>query len=288
MLKTGGVPLTSVVRLTETQKQRLRELGASVIKIKEKVFSSMQERDLFFKVTEKELIMKEKSRLQNLHDNTRRPVICQLEEILVKKLVNEGFVQVNTPIIITKEFMERMSISADSSLAEQVFWLSENTCLRPMLAPNLYYVLKRLIRLWKKPICIFEVGPCFRKDSRGSRHLNEFTMLNLVELGLPIENRSNRLEELISIIMKTVGLTDYKLVVKESEIYGDTIDVMTDIELCSTAMGPHKLDDNWGIVDPWVGLGFGLERLVMEKENYENIQRAGRSLFYLDGARLNI
>jgi phenylalanyl-tRNA synthetase alpha chain len=35
-------------------------------------------------------------------------------------------------------------------------------------------------------------------------------------------------------------------------------------------------------------LGFGLERLVLVKKGYQNIQRAGRSLIYLDGARLNI
>ena len=54
-----------------------------------------------------------------------------------------------------------------------------------MLAPNLYTLLRRLGRIWSRPFGIFEVGPCFRRDSKGSRHLNEFTMLNLVELGLP-------------------------------------------------------------------------------------------------------
>jgi len=63
---------------------------------------------------------------------------------------------------------------------------------------------------------------------------------------------------------------------------------MTDIELGSAAMGPHPLDDAWGIVNPWVGLGLGLERLVMAKQGYQNIQRTGRSLIYLDGVRLNI
>jgi phenylalanyl-tRNA synthetase alpha chain len=48
------------------------------------------------------------------------------------------------------------------------------------------------------------------------------------------------------------------------------------------------MDDNWGIVDPWVGLGFGLERLLMAREGYPNIERAGRSLTYVDGIRLNI
>ena len=159
-----------------------------------------------------------------------------------------------------------------------------------MLAPNLYYLLKRLVRLWEKPIRIFEVGPCFRKDSKGSQHLNEFTMLNLVELGLPLEHRVERLKELASLVVGAVKINEYHLVSKSSEVYGETVDIMTntEIELCSAAMGPHPLDDAWGIVDPWVGLGIGLERMLMVKEGYQSIQRAGRSLIYLDGVRLNI
>jgi hypothetical protein len=88
--------------------------------------------------------------------------------------------------------------------------------------------------------------------------------------------------------MGTVGINDYKLSSKSCEVYGETLDIMTDTEICSAAMGPHPLDDAWGIVDPWVGLGFGLERLVMAKQGYRNIQRVGRSLIYLDGIRLNI
>jgi phenylalanyl-tRNA synthetase alpha chain len=275
------------VKSTETQKQRLRELGVDA-SLEEKVFSSIQERDASFKMMEKELIEEGKQRLQNLRKHHRRPAICQIEGILINKLVDEGFVQVVTPIIMTKGFLEKMSITAEHSLVDQVFWLNKNNCLRPMLAPNLYYLLKRLVRLWEKPIRIFEVGPCFRKDSKGSRHLNEFTMLNLVELGLPLESRLERLKELVSLLMRAVGINEYQLVSKSSEVYGETIDVMTDTELCSAAMGPHSLDDAWGIVDSWVGLGFGLERLVMVKQGCQNIQRVGRSLIYLDGVRLNI
>ena len=40
---------------------------------------------------------------------------------------------------------------------------------------------------------IFEIGPCFRRESGGAQHASEFTMLNLVEAGLPIEARVERL-----------------------------------------------------------------------------------------------
>ena len=277
------------ITLTETQKQRLRELGADN-GFEDKLFSSSRERDADFRMMEKGLVDAEKRNLQQLREEHRRPAIFRVEEILTSKLVEEGFVQVFTPMMIGKGSLEKMSITAEHSLADQVFWVDKKNCLRPMLAPNLYSLLKRLIRLWKKPIRIFEVGPCFRKDSKGSQHLNEFTMLNLVELGLPMEGRGERLKDLVSLVMRAVGINDYQLVSKSSEVYGETTDVIagSDIELCSAAMGPHPLDDAWGIVDPWVGLGFGLERLIMVKQGYQNIQRAGRSLMYLDGARLNV
>jgi len=53
-------------------------------------------------------------------------------------------------------------------------------------------------------------------------------------------------------------------------------------------MGPHALDRPWGIVDPWVGIGFGLERLLMAAENRKNLKSIARGLTYLDGVRLNI
>lgn len=276
------------VGATETQKQRLRELG--VTELEGKVFRDIQERDAVFKAMEKKLVVTERQHLKELHDRPYPPAMCRLERALSDRLISEGFVQVFTPIIIGRDFLERMSISSDNPLTEQVFWVGKNKCLRPMLAPNLYYLWKRLIRLWEKPIRIFEIGPCFRKDTKGNEHLNEFTMLNLVELGLSLESRVRRLKDLAGIVMEAAGIKDYNIVTEKSEVYGETIDINAreGIELCSAAMGPHPLDDAWGIFDPWVGLGFGLERLTMVKEGYNNIQRLGRGLMYLDGVRLNI
>ena len=276
------------VTVTETQKQRLRELGGT--DLEGEVFRDVRERDASFKAMEKRLVEEERRRLQGLRDQHLPPMICQMERALADRLLSAGFVQVVTPIIIARDFLEKMSISAENPLADQVFWVGKNKCLRPMLAPNLYYLWKRLVRLWEKPIRIFEIGPCFRKDTKGSQHLNEFTMLNLAELGLSLESRLERLKELASLVMEAAGISDYQLVSEPSEVYGETVDITTGdgIELCSAAMGPHPLDDAWGIVAPWVGLGFGLERLAMVKQGYQNIQRVGRGLMYLDGVRLNI
>jgi pyrrolysyl-tRNA synthetase-like protein len=272
---------------TSSQKQRLRELNADS-RLQERQFSTAQERDRCFPSIEQPLCQKSRRQLQTMREGPRRPKLCQLESKLVQTLVKSGFVQVVTPLIIARVFLEKMSISETHELSKQVFWVDEDRCLRPMLAPNLYFLLRELVNTWEKPIRIFEVGPCFRRDSAGKHHLNEFTMLNLVELGLPEEVKAQRFDELAALVMKAAGIRKFKLTRHQSEVYGETIDIDSTIELASGVIGPHPLDSNWGIIDNWVGLGLGLERLIMIKEKYQNIQRAGRALVYLDGIRLNI
>ena len=272
---------------TLVQKQRLRELGVPS-ELVDQEFHSPEERDRLFRELEKKATEEGRDRLSKLQTVRFRPILCELEGRLIEALTGAGFVQVVTPIILPRQMLAKMSITSDHPLSKQVFWLEKNRCLRPMLAPGLYALLRRLVRLWKKPIRLVEVGPCFRKESRGGHHATDFTMLNLVELGLAEEERRPRLEELARLVMEVSGLERYHLAVKPSEVYGETIDVVSGIEVGSAAMGPHRLDGAWGIFDPWVGIGFGLERLVMVREGFENIQRVSRSLEYLDGVRLNI
>ncbi|MEE9501285.1 MAG: pyrrolysine--tRNA(Pyl) ligase large subunit [Candidatus Aminicenantaceae bacterium] len=272
---------------TTSQMQRLRELNAAEQVLGQK-FSNSEERNKDFLRLERDLVRQSQQNLQALRTKRRRPRLCELEDALTQTLVKQEFVQVLTPILISKDSIEKMSIKPDHELFKQVFWVEEKKCLRPMLAPNLYFLLGELVKIWDKPVRIFEVGPCFRKDTKGRRHVNEFTMLNLVELGLPEAKRKERLEELVTIIMDASGIKEYSFASHRSEVYGETIDVLSNFEVASGAMGPHPLDSNWGITDPWVGIGFGLERLLMVRENFQNIQRAGRALVYLDGERLNI
>jgi phenylalanyl-tRNA synthetase alpha chain len=160
-----------------------------------------------------------------------------------------------------------------------------------MLAPHLYFVLKDLLRLWDKPVRLFEIGSCFRKESQGSQHANEFTMLNLVEMGVEKDIRQSRLEELTSLVVAAAGIGNYKFQTIDSAVYGDTVDIVAgekQIEIGSSAMGPHALDQAWQITDAWVGIGFGLERMLMVAENIKSLGRVGKSLGYLDGIRLNI
>lgn len=275
------------VTWTLIQKQRFQELNASEAQ-QEMCFETIKDRNRAFQEQEHLLVQQGKLRLQNLQEIKKRPSLCLLEQKLVEALTEKGFVQVVTPTIISKGSLSKMLVVEDHPLFAQVFWVDTKRCLRPMLAPNLYSLWKDLLRLMEKPIRIFEIGTCYRKESKGALHLSEFTMLNLTELGLPLDQRQQRLEELAALVMDTAGISDYQLELTTSVVYGDTLDVVKGIELGSSAMGPHILDDQWGITDPWVGIGFGLERLLMTKEKAQNIQSMGRSLTYLDGVRLNI
>ncbi len=273
---------------TKSQKQRLRELNAEQYE-QTLFFPDLSERDTAFFAIESRLTTRHRRDLKERQNKVRPSLLFELESRLVDFLCSQGFVQVSTPLIISKGFLEKMSVDENHPLFKQVFWLNGKKCLRPMLAPNLYLLLKKLTRVWDKPIKIFEIGPCFRKDSMGKFHDNEFTMLNLVELGSSTKKGEDRLKELADGIMETAGVGEYTLSSKASNVYGKTIDIIVDsVEIASSALGPHKLDSRWGIRDPWVGIGFGLERLIMVREKYQNIQKAGRSLSYLNGIRLNV
>jgi phenylalanyl-tRNA synthetase alpha chain len=247
---------------TDTQAQRLKELDVDTSELGGQ-FESTKVREQAFHKLEKQLVAVHRRRLDEYRQLHLRPALCRLESRLVEVMVNQGFAQVSTPIMMSRGLLAKMSIDAGHPLNEQIYWLDKNKCLRPMLAPHLYYVLVDLLRLWDKPVRIFEVGPCFRKESKGSQHSSEFTMLNLVEMGLPAETREERIRELGSQVAEAAGIDDYQFETVNSEVYGDTIDIVAGkekLEIGSSAMGPHPLDRPWRITDTWIGFGFGLER----------------------------
>lgn len=275
------------VRLTPTQAQRLRELGGGGLL--EQEFAAAAERDEAFRAAERELASAGRRALAELRAGPRSPRLRLLEADLRAALTGAGVVEMVTPAIISADALRRMGIETGHPLAEQVFWLEGDRCLRPMLAPGLYTLLRRLARIWSQPFALFEVGSCWRRDTKGSQHLTEFTMLNVVELGTEMDGRRARLDGLAALVMDAAGIADYELEATDSEVYGETLDILVGgLEVCSTAVGPLPLDDAWGITDPWVGLGFGLERLLTAREGYPDVGRAGRSLSYVDGVRLQL
>lgn len=268
------------------QRQRLAEIGLDDAALAD-TFDSAEERDARYEGNHRELSQANVDRLDSLRTERRRPVLRTVESVLVAALVADGFVEVATPLMMSKGALAKMGIGEVHPLWRQVYWVDTDRCLRPMLAPNLYYLLSHLQRLWPPPVSIFEVGPCFRKESKGSNHLSEFTMLNLVEFE-PSGDPADRLRMLADVAMRPLGL-QYKIVETDSGVYGATFDVeVRGIEVASGVVGPHPLDEQWGVNGPWAGWGFGLERLAMMQTGGSRIHPVGRSLVYLDGARLNV
>jgi phenylalanyl-tRNA synthetase alpha chain len=273
-----------------SQLKRLKELKADDTAL-DREFQDAGERNKQFLKLEKELIKDQRSEIREFQNTRELPALCALEETLSKALTEQGFSRVTTPTIMSRGLLEKMSITKEHPLFKQVFWLDPDRCMRPMLAPHLYYVLVDLLRLWEKPVRLFEIGMCYRKETKGARHSGEFTMLNLVEMGIKECDRKERLEELAGLVTSAVGITDFRLDKEESAVYGDTIDVVAgrdNLELGSAAFGPHPLDKNWRIDVPWVGIGFGLERLLMISKDSNYIAPWKRSITYLNGIKLNI
>jgi phenylalanyl-tRNA synthetase alpha chain len=186
--------------------------------------------------------------------------------------------------------LDKMSVTEENHLRDQVFWIDKNKCLRPMLAPNLYVAMRELHRITNKPVRIFEAGSCFRKESQGARHLNEFTMLNCVEYAASRNGEQmDDLTRLAKAAMAFLGIEEYELVAERSAVYGETLDIVASgVELASGSYGPHRLDAAWGVFEPWVGIGFGIERIALVKGNHNTIKRVGRSVTFIDGMPLSV
>jgi phenylalanyl-tRNA synthetase alpha chain len=301
---------------TTTQRERLLELGASgntaapaasditavhaapdIAVDADAVFEDAAARDAAFRNAEKQLVAAGRARIDTLLNGKYMPDSAVVTKNLETWLTDrEGFTKVMTPTIIPTEMLDRMTLTEDEPLRDQVFYVGKNRCLRPMLAPNLYIMMRELGRIAKEPVRIFEAGSCFRRESQGARHLNEFTMLNCVEYGVSYgeeegkgSGQTKRLEELARSAMAAVGIDRFVLEREASVVYGETIDIVVDgVELASCSYGPHVLDANWGVFTSWVGIGFGIERIAMVLGGHKTIKRVGRSIAFIDGVPLNI
>lgn len=274
------VPVSEpVVTLTRSQVERLETLLIPGDKISLNT-------GMAFKELESELLARRKEDMQRIYAEERENYLGKLERDITKFFVDRGFLEIKSPILIPVEYIERMGIDSDTELSKQIFRVDKNFCLRPMLAPNLYNYLRKLDRVLPDPIKIFEIGPCYRKESDGKEHLEEFTMLNFCQMGSGC-TREN-LEAIIREFLDYLEI-DFEIVGDSCMVYGDTLDVMHgDLELSSAVVGPIPLDREWGIDKPWIGAGFGLERLLKVKHDFKNIKRAARSESYYNGISTNL
>ena len=279
-------------KYTVTQSERLNELNAP-IEEQDREFETKEERNEHFRKLEKELTRYARNDIFDLLEARHLTKYRITGNKMADWLMEEGFTEVITPTIISRDSLKKMGIDSGSQFLDQVFWVDGKHCLRPMLAPNLYVEMRELLRITKKPVKIFEMGSCFRKESQGAQHLNEFTMLNLVELAAVKDGEQlAELERLALNAMEALGLKEgeYEFVQEDSEVYGKvSFDILINgMEVASGSYGPHFLDANWGVFDTWVGIGFGIERLTMALDKGRTIKRYGRTLSFIDGEPLNI
>ena len=279
-------------KYTVTQTERLNELNCQADELGRE-FETAEERNNYFRKLEKQLTRYARNDIFDLLESRHMTKFRATGNAMCQWLMDEGFTEVITPTIISKESIRKMGIGSGSPFMEQIFWVDGKHCLRPMLAPNLYVEMRELLRITKKPVRIFEMGSCFRKESQGSQHLNEFTMLNLVELASVKDGEQlEELERLAKGAMEALGLKEgeYEFVQEDSEVYGKiSFDILINgMEVASGSYGPHFLDAEWGVFDTWVGIGFGIERLTMALDKGRTIRRYGRTLSYIDGEPLNI
>ena len=279
-------------KYTVTQSERLNELNCPEEE-QDREFETKEERNEHFRKLEKELTRYARNDIYDLLNSRHMTKYRITGNKMCQWLMDEGFTEVITPTIVSKDALKKMGIDTGSQFLEQVFWVDGKHCLRPMLAPNLYVEMRELLRITKQPVKIFEMGSCFRKESQGAQHLNEFTMLNLVELASVKDGEQlQELERLAFNAMKALGLKEgeYEFVQEDSEVYGKvSFDILINgMEVASGSYGPHFLDANWGVFDTWVGIGFGIERLTMALDKGRTIKRYGRTLSFIDGEPLNI
>lgn len=268
------------VEFTQTQKSRI----ISLLSPNEMISFSKEKRS--FAELESSLLIQRRKDLRDMYEDSRENMLGKLERTITGFFVDMGFVEIKSPILIPFEYMERMGVGEDKELSKQIFRVGDNMCLRPMLAPCLYNFLRKFDNVLPDPVRIFEIGPCYRKESDGGNHLEEFTMLNFCQMG----SRCTR-QTLESIIKDFLDFLDieYELVGDNSMVYGATIDVMyKDLELSSAVVGPVPMDMDWGINKPWIGAGFGLERLLKVQHNFKNIKAVARSESYYNGITTNL
>ena len=271
-------------KLTDPQIQRLREYGHEPKN--ESEFETEEERDKAFTKMMSKLQRENEKGIHDMIANPRHHRLMELELQLSEALIKEGFIEVKTPILISKAELAKMTIDENHPLYKQVFWVDDKRCLRPMHAINLYNIMRELRDHTDGPVKFFEIGSCFRAESHSNDHLEEFTMLNLVDMG-PQGDTTEKIKHYIDIVMKTVGL-DYELVHEESDVYKETIDVeVNGEEVCSAAVGPHYLDPAHDVHEPWCGAGFGLERLIMMRDGDGSVKKTGKSVGYLNGFKIN-
>ncbi|MCP4454057.1 MAG: pyrrolysine--tRNA(Pyl) ligase large subunit, partial [Planctomycetes bacterium] len=113
---------------TDIQSKRLKELNVGADAMAS-AFESHDARNHAYQTTEKQLLKREKARLNEFLTHQLQPELCKLECHLTRVLNQQGFSRVTTPTLISKTQLGKMSIDEQHPLFDQVFWINDKQCL---------------------------------------------------------------------------------------------------------------------------------------------------------------
>ena len=110
---------------TPTQSRRLNELNAEPALLG-RTFKNESTRAEAYGRAEKNLVTENRRRIREYRTTVKRPALCRLESDLVSALIARDFVQVSTPVIMSKGLLKKMSIGVDHPLNAQIYWIDTN------------------------------------------------------------------------------------------------------------------------------------------------------------------
>ena len=151
------------MEFTDSQVRRLKELGvdtperveAAVARLAQAVDVAGLSQSALFQRIEKQAIAATRADIADLLERRHQPSLLTLEQQISDALEGAGFTRVVTPTVISAAHLDKMSVTEDKPLRKQVFWLDDKSCLRPMLAPGLYVVSRKLMQMAPLPLRVF-------------------------------------------------------------------------------------------------------------------------------------
>ncbi len=188
-------------------------------------------------------------------------------------LARAGFARVVTPTILSRGLLARMAIRPRGTRCTTRCsgWTSGAACA-PCWPPTSTTLLTDLLRIWDHPVRIFEVGSCFRRDSQGARHAGG---VHHAQPGARWACRPRAAAPGWTSwpvwLMEAAGIREYapadartRRCTGRRSTWFATAPRRPGAGLRRHGPAPAgpALEDH----RPWVGIGFGLERLVMAAE----------------------
>ncbi|MBW2976031.1 O-phosphoserine--tRNA ligase [Candidatus Woesearchaeota archaeon] len=163
-----------------------------------------------------------------------------------------------------------------------------NLTLRSHMTATWYHTLEAMQDKEKHPIMLFSIGPRYRNEQKeDSGHLRVHHSASIVILDQNMSLKAGK--EITKKIFKKLGFKEIKFVVKKatSKYYANQLEEEVFVKhnqkwLEIADLGMYSLISlaNFGIKYPVFNIGFGIERLVMAIEGYNDIRELAYPQFY--------